>query len=414
MRVLQINNFESIGGGSDRVYQLTTRMLLDRGHFVATLSCGEESFDMRKTTVLLPRNDYFNTSPFQTLRNIRDFIYRPEAVNAIEDLVDSFRPDIAHLHIFYGQLSSSVIAVLRRLKIPCVMTVHEYRLLCPISTLYNERLGICERCAQGEKHNLVVHRCNRKSILASALSFGEAWTRDRYFNYLEHISHFFMVSKFCLEKHSEYLPDISQKASVLYNFVPEGDIAETPGIISHDAPFLYVGRLSYEKGVILLCSAVKERPNLRLRIAGDGPIADSIKAEFSIYPNIEFLGRLPPSVIKEELRKAKFSIVPSDWYENNPMSVLESFGVGTPVIGSEIGGIPELVLPGSTGILFNPSDKRSLLRALDNAYAMPLESRNSLGSAALAMIRLRHNESIYYNQLIDSYEKVIRKSNGSN
>ena len=119
MRVLQLNNFEAIGGGSDRVYQLTTRMLLDRGHDVATLSCGDQSFDSRKTTVLLPRNGYFSANPFQTLSTVRDFVYRSEARSAIEDLVTSFKPDIAHLHIFYGQLSSSVIAALHRLKVPC-------------------------------------------------------------------------------------------------------------------------------------------------------------------------------------------------------------------------------------------------------------------------------------------------------
>lgn len=409
MKVLLINNFEAIGGGSDRVYQLTTRMLLDRGHHVATLSCGDQSFDSRKTSSLLPRNGYFSANPFRTLCNIRDFVYRPEAGSAIDDLVNSFKPDIAHLHIFYGQLSSSVIAALRRLKVPCVMTVHEYRMLCPISTLYTPRQGVCEKCASGDKRSAISLRCNRDSLFASTLSAGESWVRDRYFNYLDHIAHFFMVSEFCRDKHAEYLPKIQQQSSVLYNFIGDSDVAQAPERLASDAPFLYAGRLSHEKGVNLMCSAFRDRPHMRLRIAGDGPLAVSLKVEFADCTNIEFLGKLDSAALKLEMRQAKFCVVPSEWYENNPMSVLESFGAGTPVLGANIGGIPELVLPGSTGLLFSPSDKTSLLLALDAAYAMTSELRFSMGSEALAMIRHRHSEKVYCDRLTAGYSEVIQQ-----
>src|SRR5690349_15881836 len=138
MRVLQINNFEEIQGGSDRVFQLNTRILLDRGHEVATLACGEVSFDSRKHSVLLQRNGYLQSNPLATYRNIRNFFYRKEAASSIRTLVRDFRPDLAHLHIFYGQLSSAVLDALQGLGVPCVMTVHEYRMLCPISTMYAE------------------------------------------------------------------------------------------------------------------------------------------------------------------------------------------------------------------------------------------------------------------------------------
>jgi glycosyltransferase involved in cell wall biosynthesis len=410
MRILQLNNFEAVGGGSDRVYQLTTRMLLDRGHDVATLSCGEQSFDSRKATVLLPRNGYFSKNPFKTLCNIRDFVYRPDAAEALEGLVHSFRPDIAHLHIFYGQLSSSVIATLHRLQVPCVMTVHEYRLLCPISTLYTQSQGVCERCAPGVKTHAIALRCNRGSTFASLLSAGESWIRDRYFNYLDHIDHFFMVSEFCRNKHAEYLPGIWQKSSVLYNFIGDQDVAEAPNAIAVDAPFLYAGRLSHEKGVALLCSALRDRPQQRLRIAGDGPLTENLRAEFADCSNIQFLGKLTATQLKVEMRQAKFTVVPSEWYENNPMSVLESFGTGTPVIGADIGGIPELVRPGSTGITFAPSNKVSLLQALDDAHNMSLGARNSLGMEALALIRRHHSETGYCERLIAGYIDVIHQS----
>lgn len=407
MRILQLNNFENIRGGSDRVFQLTTRMLLDRKHDVATLSCGDESFDARKTTALLPQNSYFSRNPVRTLGNIRDFVYRPDAAQAIEGLVASFKPDIAHLHIFYGQLSSAVLAALRRLGIPCVMTVHEYRMLCPISTLYTQQQGVCERCASGEKRHAVALRCNRSSLFASALSAGESWVRDRYFNYLDHIDHFFMVSQFCLDKHAQYLPAIRAQSSVLYNFISDQDLAEAPAEVAADAPFLYAGRLSHEKGVDLMCAAFRERPHLRLRIAGDGPLSDVLRGRYADCANIEFLGKLPAATLRQEMRHASFSVVPSEWYENNPMSVLESFGAGTPVLGADIGGIPELVRHGSTGLIFSPSDKASLLRSLDEASCSSSETRAAMGRNSLELIRERHSESAYCARLLAGYADII-------
>ena len=409
MNILQINNHEQIGGGSERVFQLTTRMLMKQGHRLATLSCGERPFDGSKTSVLLAPNGYIEPSPLKTARNIANFIYRPETAEKLERLIADFRPDIAHLHIFYGQLSSSVLSTLRKHRIPCVMTVHEYRLLCPISTLYTQHQGVCERCAPGKKRYAVAFRCNRGSLPASILSATESWVRDRYFNYMEHIDHFFMVSEFCLNKHAQYLPAIKDRSSVLYNFIRDQDLAEGPEKMMPDSPYLYAGRLSHEKGVQLLCAAFRERPRLRLRIAGDGPLAAELRASYAQCPNIEFLGKLGGPDLKREMRSAKFSVVPSEWYENNPMSILESFGAGTPVLGANIGGIPELVLRGLTGLTFTPSDKLSLLQVMDEAASLSDEAREAMGQRALALIRQRHSEAVYYDRLLAGYENVIRQ-----
>lgn len=109
------------------------------------------------------------------------------------------------------------------------------------------------------------------------------------------------------------------------------------------------------------------------------------------------------------MRNAKFSVVPSEWYENNPMSILESFGVGTPVLGASIGGIPELVLPGLTGQTFLPSNKVSLLEALDETAKLSGDARNAMGREAILLVRQRHSEAAYYDQLLSGYESVIRQ-----
>ena len=403
MRILQINNFETIGGGSDRVYQLTTQLLLNKGHEVATLSCGDKSFSPSKYTVLLKRNGYFRDNPLATVRNIFTFIYRPEAARALDELVATFRPDVIHLHIFYGQLSSSILCRLRVHNIPTVMTVHEYRMLCPVSTLFTQPLGVCERCAGSHYHFAVRHRCNRDSVAASLLSALECSIRDHLFNYTEHIDHFLMVSRFCLDKHVQYLPAIAAKSSVLYNFV---ETTNGGGIPSAQRYFLYCGRLSTEKGLMLLCEAFTHRPNSVLKIAGDGPLAEELHKRFSAYRNICFLGKLETEALQARIREAWFTIAPSEWYENNPMSILESFAQGTPVLGARIGGIPELVLADQTGLLFEPSDPQSLNRALDKAEVMDGATRQSMAVQALKLTNERHSADHHYKQLLASYTTV--------
>lgn len=409
MRILQINNFEDIRGGSDRVYQLTTRLLLDEGHELATVACGTHSFDSRKVSLLLTQNGYLNINPIETLRNIKQFVFRSETEIRVKELVKTFQPDIAHLHIFYGQLSSAVLKALNDLKIPCIMSVHEYRILCPISTMYTQRQGICERCAKGNVWQAVANRCNRNSVLASGLSAYEAWVRDRKYSYLSSIDYFLMVSEFCRDKHIKYRPEIEKHSAVLYNFINDKDIASSPRKLKIDAPFVYAGRISHEKGLGLLCMAFAKRPEFQLRVAGSGPSQDVLQQEYGHLPNIHFLGKLGSSQLQEELSSAKFSIVPSEWYENNPMSILESFGVGTPVIGAAIGGIPELVHHGKTGMLFQPSDLESLLATLDVASQITPEARQSLGLNAISLIRNRHTERAYYQQLMHAYKVAITK-----
>jgi len=407
MRILQINNFEAIGGGSDRVYQLTTQMLLDRGHELATLSCGEHSFDERKRTFLLQRNGYIERNPLRTLHNVSQFISRPQAAQAIDKIVAEFKPDVAHLHIFYGQLSSSVLTRLKAHRIPTVMTVHEYRMICPVSTLYTEKLGVCERCAGGHYMNAISNRCNRNSTAASILSALEARVRDQRYNYLEHIDHFLMVSRFCLDKHAQYMPDIRSRASVLYNFV-ELDAERTQSSVSRT--LLYCGRLSQEKGLDLLCGAMKQRPDVQLLIAGDGPLGDSLRVRYAKVANIQFLGKLDAPTLRRHIREAWFTIAPSEWYENNPMAILESFASGTPVIGAAIGGIPELVVPDQTGLLFAPSNQTQLLAAIDTAMSMSALARSQLSDMAVKMVEQRHSAASHYAQLMVGYQAAAARS----
>lgn len=404
MKVLCINNHEQIGGGSERVYQGTARLLLESGHEVATLSCGTEAFDPRTQSALLPVNGYIDRrSAVNTARNLARYVYWPRSAAAVTALVERFKPDVAHLHIFYGQLSSSILPALRKLGVPTVMTVHEYRMLCPVSTLYTPRSGICERCAHGNYRHAVVQRCNRGHVAASALSAIEATVRDLRFNYLQHIDHFLMVSRFCLEKHVQYRPEIESRSSVLQNFVTAAEHIAPPAPGTRTV--LYAGRLSAEKGLDLLCEAFIGLPAglARLEIAGTGPLEETLKRRFEQHPAIRFLGRLDTVDLTRKLREAWISVAPSVWYENNPMSVLESMAQGTPVLGASVGGIPELISHGESGWLFAAASLHSLRSGLAEALSIDLERRLSMGRAAWQHVKTHNAPDVHLSKLLSAY-----------
>jgi glycosyltransferase involved in cell wall biosynthesis len=407
LRILLVNNHEQIGGGSERVYQSTARLLESAGHAVATLSCGTSPAEPSRPGTLLPLNGYVVPgSPLATMRNLSRYVYWPRAAAAAAALIASFQPDVVHLHIFYGQLSSAILPVFRHRGVRTVMTVHEYRMLCPISTLYTPELGVCERCAGGRYAPLLRHRCNRGSLAASALSAVECMVRDARFDYSEHVDHFLMVSRFCRDKHLEHRPRLASKSSVLYNFVatalPPGPPAEGPPTL------LFAGRLAPEKGLPLLCEAVSRRRDLRLQIAGAGPLEEALRQRYGSTPSIEFVGKLDSEALQARMRASWCTVAPSEWYENNPMSVLESMACGTPVLGARIGGIPELVKPGQTGWLFETSSMESLNDALDRVVTTGHDQRMAMGQAARGYVEEHHAPQHHLQQLLSAYRGELQ------
>lgn len=412
MKILQINNYEYIRGGSDRVYQLTCDLLIRQGHKVSSLTCGTESFDDRKVSFLLEENSYLNKNPLKVLHNATRFIFRQDFIKDFKSFLKNNRPDIIHLHIFYGQISSSILKIIKEEKIPCIMTVHEYRMLCPTSTLFNNN-AICEKCISHSKTHILKNKCNRKSYLASFLSFAESSFRDIFYSYKTHIDRFLMVSNFCLDKHIEYIPEIESKSTTLYNFIPNKNIKDTIAIREkkYNGDYVYAGRISREKGIETLCKSFSERRSLKLKIIGEGPLLSQLKNQYKQYSNIIFMGKLDFNDLQNHLIDAKFSILPAEWYENNPMSILESFAVGTPCLGSKIGGIPELIIDNETGYLFNPSDKKSLIEKLDYIESIPFERYDRLCQKSFDLIKSRHTEEEHYKKLIKEYEYAINQKN---
>ena len=283
-----------------------------------------------------------------------------DVVDRYEDVLDDFKPDVVHLHNIHSYLSPIVASLAHRRGIRVVWTLHDYKLLCPrYDCLRNGKP--CEKCFGGAKRNVLTHKCMKGSLPASVVAWLEAikWNRAR----LEKDTDVFVCpSEFMATKMKEggFKAD---KVRVLNNFL---DPVKLRQYQSMDSPredyYCFVGRLSPEKGIEDLLDVASRLP-YKLKVAGSGTLEPAMRIKYADKDNIEFLGMIDAEHVARLLSGARLSVAPSQWYENNPLSVVESLCAGTPVAGSNMGGIPEL-LDASNGIVFQPFDKETLANAI--------------------------------------------------
>ena len=284
-----------------------------------------------------------------------------------EAVLDEFQPDVVHLHNIHSYLSPVVGLLAHRRGIKVVWTLHDYKLLCPRYDCLRDGKP-CEQCFTDGKQGVLTHRCMKGSLPASAVAMMEAikWNRRT----LERNTDLFVCpSQFMAEKMKKGGFD-PVKMVVLNNFLDPVKLRHYQAMDASAARedyYCYVGRLSSEKGVQDLL-AVASRLPYSLKIAGGGPLEQDLRQEYARCENIEFLGMLDASEVARLLSGARFSVIPSQCYDNNPLSAVESLCAGTPVAGSEIGGIPELINSDS-GIVFQPFDKESLSTAITMSMA---------------------------------------------
>lgn len=310
-------------------------------------------------------------------------IWNREAARSLERLIARTRPTVVHLHNIYHHLSPSILPVLRRHRLPVVMTLHDLRLLCPaIHMLRNGE--VCERCRGGRFHQAVLGRCVKDSRAASLLAAVEtAHQRGRRL-YEDGVRVFLCPSRFYLEKYAQWgFP--REKLRHLPNFVDldQWHPDRMPPVPARDA-YLYFGRISREKGLRFALEAQQlwergfadgtiDQPPLEFLIAGSGPCDGNVRAKAAQLglKTVRILGPLDPDTLRGAMARARFSVLPSVWYENGPMAALESLAAGLPLVGSAIGGIPEMIDDGVTGIVVPPGDPSALLSGLLRARALP-------------------------------------------
>ncbi len=404
MKVLLINNQHNKSGGADVVYFNTAKLLESNGHEIAFFSTlSPNNIDSKQQQYFVEKFDFRNETLLNKITNSYKYIYNKKASQKLESLIKDFKPDVAHIHLFYGNLTTSIIDILKKRKIPIVHTVHDYRLVCPVNTFLDKHNKVCEKCLDKKYYHTLFNRCSENKIKQSFMVMLEAYYWKYFGKAIYKIDAFIFVSEFIKRKHLEVFPFIINKSYHLYNFkISDNEIPNT----NKGNYVFYFGRLSEEKGINTLLEAFSQT-NYNLKIAGSGPLSKYVKSIKK--SNIEYVGWQTGDSLNSLIKHASFIIVPSEWYENNPMTVVESFSMGKPVIGSNIGGIPELVIENKTGFLFEMGDKDSLLNTLHKAHNVSSIDYTRLSKNALDFANKNFRKDNHYNKLIEIYSKITQK-----
>lgn len=244
----------------------------------------------------------------------------------------------------------------------------------------------------------------------SAVMAAEQYFRNVFFNPAKYIDGFLYVSNFARDIQEKYMPAVKNKPNItLYNF--STSIAGQPKAMSKDKYFLFFGRLSYEKGVKTLLEAFNGLPECHLKIVGTGPKEDELKAfvESNGMKNVEFLGYKRGKELQDLVANAYYVIVPSEWYENNPMTIIEAYSVGTPVIGARIGGIPEIVVESETGFQFESGNADNLRSKVVLADGLTSDEYTKQSAGALNFAHENLSLENYYPRLIAFYNQFLKK-----
>jgi len=392
MRILQINNNHYPKGGAEVVYLNTIKSLRDRGHDVFEFS------QISEKKVVSNFQEYFVTSS----SSLFDKLYNIKAARKISKLVDDYNPEIAHFHNIIGGLSFSILHELKKHNIPVVVTIHDYRFLCPVYNFLDSNKNICELCKGGKFYNCFLKSCSPEGKFRSLILALESYFRDVFFPFDEMIDFYVFVSKFAKSKFQEHITNIDSKSITTYNTIDKFELKN-----NHDNYFLFFGRLGEDKGIETLIKVFENIPNQRLKIAGEGKLQSFVQK--SAGKNIEYLGFKHGRELSELVKNAKFVIVPSEWYENNPMTIIESLSVGTPVLGSRLGGIPELIEEGKTGYLFEHAKVESLTEAVNKASTIDERNYFNMSNAAVEFAQRSFSNELYLNKLDMIYKNLINE-----
>ena len=389
MKILLANKFYYRRGG-DCIYTMNVeKMLKEKGHEVAVFA------------MQYPENEESEWSKYwpSNMSKLKAFT-RPfgdgEVRRKFGQLLDDFQPDVVHLNNIHTQLSPVIAKMAHERGIRVVWTLHDTKLVCPCYTCTRDGMW-CTECFT-DKKAVIRHRCMPGGLPGAIIGYREMmkWNRE----VLEECTDLFLPpSQFMMDTCVEggYSPE---KFRVLCNFIDVEKVPQIPQISQLKGDYyVYLGRVNEVKGVRTLCKAAAQL-NKKLIVIGDGPISEELRmrSEESGAP-IEFKGQMQWEEFMPILRGARFMVLPAEWSENNPLTVIESQSLGTPVLGARIGGIPELIEEGVSGMTFTSGDvedlKEKILKMFEHEFDYDAIAKNAVE---------RYSSEAYYNKLIEYYK----------
>lgn len=378
-RVLLVHNAYQQRGGEDAVVDAELALLRTQGHEVALY--GRHNDEIRQLS---------------RLRLARDTCWSPRTGHELTAQVAHFKPHVIHAHNTFPLISPALYWAAARLGIPLVQTLHNFRLLCPQGIFLREQ-RICQDCLGRAPWPALLHRCYHDSLAQTGVLAGMLSLHRGLGTWQHKITRYIVLNEFCRQQFiAAGLP--AARISIKPNFV---DLPAAPALHQQRRDFLYVGRLSEEKGIAVLAQLARALPDCRLRVAGSGPQQVLLQG----LDNVELLGQLSAAGIQAEMHRAAALLLPSICYESFPRTLVEAYACGLPVIAHRLGALAELVSAGETGLLCDVAQPQEFIHALRWAQSHPLELAD-MGAAARVRYEARYTPQTNYALLMDIYAEA--------
>jgi len=406
-----INKYFFVKGGAERYFFELKKILEIQGHEVIPFSM--KHIDNYKTEY---ENYFVSNIEFNHQSTIKKainsgriagrIIYSTSAQRKLEQLIKEKKPDIAHLHMIDHQISPSILPVLKKYNIPVIQTVHQYKLICPNYRLFNNNTNkICEKCIGGKYFYPIIENCHKTRFSGIILCI-EMYVHKMMQIYKKNIDLFHTPSNFMKEKLIQGGINREQIVKHYYTI----DLNEFPFSNQNEDYFVYSGRISEEKGVLTLLKAMEEIKQSQLIVVGDGPLKSEL-IEFAKnrdLKNVKFIGKKDGDELKAVIKKAKFVVVPSEWYDNSPLVIYEAFSMGKPVIGTNIGGISELIDDKINGLLVKPLDVNGLRDSISYLLNNP-KIITEYGINARKKAEHEFAPKPHYEKMMNLYNKLLKE-----
>lgn len=408
MKILQINKFLWLSGGVERYMFDLADLLASKGHEISYFAMADaRNHPCRQSPYFVTNIDYKEMSSVGAVRRASDIVsktvYSFEAKTKIRRLLRDIKPDVAHLHSIDHQISPSILPVLHEEGIPVVQSIHDYKRICPNYQLYIPRTGeLCERCLPGKYHHCIRQRCMKNSLAASALVTGAMYLHKRLRIYENNVQSFLCSTRFLQsEMEKGGLPADTLRHMPLYTNLDRYQ--------AHDEPedyAVYVGRVVVEKGLKTLVRAAAKVPRCKLVIVGEGSARAELEAlaEECGADGVSFAGRQIGDALTRLIAGARFLVLPSELYETCGLVMWEAYALGRPVIASRIGGIPESVDEGKTGLLFEPGNVSELAERIAWLFDHPKQA-GEMGAAGRKKIEATCAQ--HYGRMMAVYEEAM-------
>jgi glycosyltransferase involved in cell wall biosynthesis len=401
--LLSINNYYYRRGGAEVVFLEQNRLFEEIGwqaipfamQHPKNLPCAWQDYFVDEIEF---GNDY---SLAEKIVNTGKIIYSFEARKKIAALAEKTHPDIAHAHNIYHHISPAIFGKLKAMGIPTVLTLHDLKIACPSYEMLTHD-GICERCKGGALWNVAIHKCIKQSRVLSSVIMMESVIQRLLGCYSQDVDKFVTPSRYYLEKLVEWgWP--RERFTYIPNFVDAREFVPNDNV---GKAFVYFGRLGVEKGLITFIKAIA-LAGVKGCLVGTGPLEQKLRdLAQSLNADVEFLGFKTGQDLADAISNSRAMVLPSEWYENAPMSVMEAYALERPLIGADIGGIPELVKVGETGVLFPSGDAEALAERLREFTAMSDADVLAMGKAGRRWVEQDFTAARYRERLIELYASM--------